>query len=381
MTYTPKAWLNFPTKTTPINSTALRALEQRVASYATSEAVSPGTDGYESFRVKQRALGANMSVDIGLPGVLQQAWVRDAAIGIYRYEYNGAQLNVAIGAADGTNPRIDRVVATAPASIDSIVPQIVVLAGTPTGGATLDNLSGAQAIPVGYTLLADVLVGAGVVTILTANIRERRNVGGSLGDSGIQPYGSVQSTAPATRDEIALIPHTSLVIAAQTFTPTTHDNMQGSYMAYLTRRIVGATRIRWKFAQGATPATSNFNAAIVDQSGRLIIAQGATAFTGGANAIVNAAGVITATTFEPGWYEVWFGVAALTAASALSFTGVQGNISVTAPGSPFANIKSHSAAGGTTFPASNTLAAYTDVAAQAAAANNLPIPMVSLSVG
>jgi hypothetical protein len=180
---------------------------------------------------------------------------------------------------------------------------------------------------------------------------------------------------------VVLIPHSSLVIGPQTFTPTTHDNMQGAYLAYLPRRIVGATRIRWKWAQGATPATSNFNLGLVDQSGRLIIAQGATAFSGIANAIVPAAGTIAATTFEPGWYLVWGGVAALTAASAVSFTGVQGNVSVTAPGSPFQNVKSHSAAGGTTFPAANTLAGYTDVAAQVAAANNLPLPIIALSVG
>lgn len=381
MSFTPKAWQNFSTKTTPLNLTALKAMEQRSVGYATAEAVAPGAYGYEDFRVKQRGAGANMSVDVGLPTTEHNVWVRDAATGIYRYQYNGVQINVAIAASDGSNPRIDRVVLTAPVSIDSIVPQIIVLAGTPTGGATADNLSGAQAVPTGYELLADVVVGAGVVSILTANIRERRRPGGILGAGGVSPFGSTQSSAPATRDEVFLIPHASLVVGPQTLTPATHDNMQGAYVAVVPRRIVGATRIRWKYAQGATPAATNYNIGIVDASGRLVITGGALALAGGANAVAEQAVVIAATTFEPGEVLVWFGVAPLTAASALSFTGVQGNVSVTAPGSPFRNVKSHSAAGSTTFPAGNTLLAYTDVAAQVAAANNLPIPLVSLSVG
>lgn len=381
MPYTPKAWLNFPTKTTPINSTALKALEQRVAAYATSEAVSPGTADYESFRVKQRIAGANMSVDVGLASSLNQIWIRDVAGGIYRYEYGSTQANVVIAVADGANPRIDRIVATAPSSIDSIVPQILVLTGTPTSSATADNLSGAQAIPAGYELLADVVVGIAAGSILTANIRERRRVGGAIGFSGITSFGSTQSSTPATRDEVFLQPSEALPIGPQTLTPATHDTMQGGYLCYLSRRIVGATRLRFKYAQGATPATSTFNIGIVDQSGRLVVAVGATAFAGAANSITEQALTIAATTFEAGWYMVWFGVAALTAASAVSFQGVQGAISVTSPGPAMRNRKSHSATGGTTFPATNTLAAYTDVAAQTAAATNLPMPLVSASVG
>jgi len=377
--YTPKAWLNFATKTTPINSTALKAAEQRAVSYATAESVAVGVAGLADYLVKQNPAGANMQVGVGAAATEMNAWVRDAALGIYRYQYNGAQLLATIGTADGTNPRVDRVCLTAPASSDSIVPQVVVLAGTPSGGATLDNLTGAQAVPTGYVLLADVLVGAGVTSITTANIRDRRPVGGVFGPA-VSPV-SGPPTVGTARDEVFLQPSESLVVGAQTLTPTTHDNMQGAYLAYLARRIVGATRIRWKYAQGATPAATNYNIGMADVSGRVVITSGAIAFAGGANAIAEQAATITATTFEPGWYYVWLGIAPLTAASALSFSGVQGNVSVTAPGASHRNRKFHSATGSTTFPASNTLAAYTDVAAQTAAANNLPMPLVSLAVG
>lgn len=379
MTYTPKAWQNFPTKTTAINSTALKNLEQRVASYAAAEAVSPGTDSYESFRVKQRGAGANMSVDVGVAGTNQQAWVRDAATGIYRYEYNGAQLNVVISASDGTNPRIDRIVATAPASVDSIVPQILVLTGTPTGGATTANLAGAQTVPAGYVLLADIVVGNGVVTIVTANIVDRRPVGGGLGYSGVMPYGP--PTSGTGRDEVLIQPSESLPLGAVTLTPTTHDNFQGAYLGYLSRRIVGATRLRWRYAQGATPATSNYLVAVLDSSGRLVIASGPTAFAGAANSINEIASIITATTFEPGPLMAFLGVAPLTAASAVTFHGVQGNGVVTAPGAGQRNQKFSLNSGSTTFPAGLTISTLTDVVANVVAYSALPMPIFSLSVG
>lgn len=378
-TFTPKAWLDYPNTTTPTDADALKAQEQRGVSYATNESVSPGVFGYEDFRVKQKGTGAAMSVDVGLPSVEQLVWVRDSATGIYRYEYNGAQLNAVIGTADVTNPRIDRIVMTAPTSTDSIVPQVLVLAGTATSGATNANLTGAQAVPVGYELLADVVVGAGVTTIVTANINDRRRLGGTVGQTGVLV--PPPTTVGTARDEVVLTPSEALPLLSVTLTPTTHDSYQGAYVAYLSRRIVAATRIRWRFAQGATAATSNYNMAILDSSGRLLVAVGATAFTGAANAIVEVANTIAATTFEPGPLIVWFGVAALTVASAVSFFGVQGNGTVTAPGPGQRNQKFSLASGGTTFPVANTIAAYADVMASVAAYTALPMPIVSLSVG
>jgi hypothetical protein len=380
--YTPKAWLKFPNKTTAINDVSLKALEQRVASYATAEAASPGAYDYEAFRVKQRGAGANMSVDVGLAATEQNGWLRDAALGIWRYQYNGAQINTAIPSSDPSNPRVDRVCLLTPASSDSIVPQVVVLAGTPTTSATLDNLAGAQAVPAGYELLADVLVGAGAGSIVTASIRDRRRVGGVLGGAGgPSPYFSTQSAAGTGRDEVFLVPHQSLGVAAQSLVPTTHDNFQGAYAAFLPRKIVGATRLRWKYAQGATPATTNYVIGLYDASGRALAASAATAFAGAANSFNERAETITAQTFEPGWYLVFLGVAALTAASAVSFTGIQGTTTVTSPGSTFRQVVTRSPSGGTTLPASNTLALFTDVAAAVGAGTQLPLPVVSLSVG
>jgi hypothetical protein len=226
-----------------------------------------------------------------------------------------------------------------------------------------------------------VLVAAGVGTIVTASIRDRRRVGGGFGNPGVLPYGSTQMGTVVQRDEVFLVPHQSFSITANTLTPTTHDNMQGAYLAFLPRRIVGATRLRWQYAQGATPAVTNYNLALTDASGRLVVAGGATAFAGAANSFNEIALTITATTFEPGYYYVWLGVAALTAASAVSFVGPTGNRTVTNPVSSFRNLRGNAAAGGTTFNANNTLATLADVAAMASVTNVIGVPVVALSVG
>ena len=76
--------------------------------------------------------------------------------------------------ADGSNPRIDRVIARVR---DHLLDasglyrmEFAVIAGTPTSGANLTNLTGAAAVPVNSLLLANVLIPAGATTVITANI-------------------------------------------------------------------------------------------------------------------------------------------------------------------------------------------------------------------
>jgi hypothetical protein len=52
--------------------------------------------------------------------------------------------------------------------------RVRILTGTATGGATLDNRTGAPALPVNSIRLADVLVPAADTTISNAQIRDRR---------------------------------------------------------------------------------------------------------------------------------------------------------------------------------------------------------------
>lgn len=128
------------------------------------------------FAVSQRAAGANMSVDVAAG----EAYVKgdtNADEGSYYCRETGT-LNATFTASDATNPRIDRVVLEVKNDSEDSSglnkARIRVIDGTPTGGANLTNLTGAAAVPSTCLLLANVLVGAGVTTILTANIQDRR---------------------------------------------------------------------------------------------------------------------------------------------------------------------------------------------------------------
>lgn len=375
-----KPWANYPPNTsTPINSAALAGLETRVANYVGAVgSVGPGVFGYEDFRVKQHAAG-DMTVDVGLPTTLMAAYIAlDANGSIERYEYNGLQLNQAIGAADPTNPRIDRIVLLPNTNIDSQIPTIAVVPGIPTAGATLDNLNGAQAFPVGRLLLADVLVGAAAVSIPTANIRDRRSIGTqgtlpfvpSVGGTGIAVDAVVPSYLPG------LIPTNNLqvVVGSSTF--------QIAAALWLPRRIVNATRLRWKYTQAAgTAMTGNYNIGLYDASMRRIVETGVQAFAGAISTFQPRSEVIAATTFEVGLYWLWWGWNALAGAGAsISTDGVlttqTGGSSITPHVS---NLAIAFASGGTTSP--QTLIGGVDSGGSTSTIGQIGVPNIALSVG
>lgn len=366
----PKAWLNYPSTTTPRNAAALIGLELRTANWAGDVGfVGPGAGGYEDFRVKQRAAAANMSVDVGLGGSVNVVLVpTDGIGGAQRYEYAGGQLNVPITTADATNPRIDRIVAEAPTNVDSVAPRVFAIAGTPTGGATLDNLTGAAAVGATRTLLADIVVGAAVGTIVTANIRDRRPV-------ALQAVPWLLTG----RDQVSFENLANLQTTHGGITVTTHDNMQAWVLQYLPRRIVNATRMRWRYRQGATAAATAYNLGIWDASGRLIISTGSVNFLGALNTYQERGETITATTFDAGWYYVGIGIAPMTASSAVNFPGISGALASGQVGPQGRNMALRSATGSTTLP--TTLLAATDTASLGVDTAIPAVPLIVLSVG
>lgn len=115
--------------------------------------------------VTERSEGANMSVDV--------------AAGVYRASgtkvTKGSKTNVAIAAADATNPRKDIIVADSAGNITAVT-------GTPEA-ADPSNLTGPETlapkpedIPTGKIILAEVWVGAGVTQVNTADVTDRRVV-------------------------------------------------------------------------------------------------------------------------------------------------------------------------------------------------------------
>lgn len=130
------------------------------------------TNAATGLKVDVAAGAAYVKGDSGTPGVgLSQ--------GLYLVVNDAAIANaVTLAAADATNPRIDQVVLKVTDSQDlgdaSDVATLEVLTGTPTGGATLDNRTGAAALTSNRLRIADVLVPATAVNLTAANVRDRR---------------------------------------------------------------------------------------------------------------------------------------------------------------------------------------------------------------
>lgn len=131
--------------------------------------VGEGVVGSGDMAVAQRGAGANMSVDIAA-GV---AWVKgdDSALQPTYRCYNDSTVNIAVTAADASNPRIDIVIAEVRDAAFAGVstdwrPRVV--AGTPAGSPAV------PATPNNAIKLADVSVPALDTTIGTAQITDRR---------------------------------------------------------------------------------------------------------------------------------------------------------------------------------------------------------------
>lgn len=138
--------------------------------------IQEGVVGANDLKVAQRGAGANMSVDVSAGA----AWVQidTGTRNGLGHVYNDATANVVVSASNATNPRIDQIILrwndTSIPTGSGNVPTLEVLTGTATAGATLDNRTGATALPNDCLRLADFLVPATSTSVTTANIRDRR---------------------------------------------------------------------------------------------------------------------------------------------------------------------------------------------------------------
>ena len=141
--------------------------------YAHSGYLQPGVFGANDLKV---SVNANMVLNVAAGHAIVAA-NHPGNAGLYRVE-NDATLTSTISTAHATLPRIDqlavRVNDVGDGASANDTPAIVVLAGTATAGATLNNRTGAATLPAGHLRIADVLVGAGVTSISAASIRDRR---------------------------------------------------------------------------------------------------------------------------------------------------------------------------------------------------------------
>lgn len=165
MSNTPNLGIYYPTLADgpngPVQMHALADSVETVVRYAAGVALQSGVFSDFDLKVTQRAAGANMTVDISAGRAIAKNTYLMAGI---------SNTNVAVSAAHGTLPRIDRVLMTDTGSVH-------VLAGTPTASATLDNMLGAETNFSAATdlLLADLLIPAASTSVINSRIRDRRS--------------------------------------------------------------------------------------------------------------------------------------------------------------------------------------------------------------
>lgn len=315
MPISPKVYVNYPQTSTPIDAPALLGLEYRVGNFVGSSEIGVGVGAAPDFQVTQ-AGGGSLTVNVGVStGVLQRGYLPgDANGGTERWDYAGAQLTATAAAADPTNPRIDIVTLAPNPNADLAVPQVFIVKGTATTGATLGNRLGAPAVPAGRIILADLLVGAAATTILTAQIQDRRGY----------PFAGVNPSVFSVADQVIPESTGGIQSIVTGVVAGTSDNRSAAMLCWIPRRILAA-RIRWKYRQGATAATSNYQWFILDASGRPIANTAATAFAGAAsNGIGPNIPLAAAIELEAGAYWIGFQVATMGASSSVLYQGYQG---------------------------------------------------------
>lgn len=177
-----------------------------------------------SYKVIQRAAGANMTVDV-------QSATGDGAVvtgdsvtaqGRYFVPPTAANVNVDIAAADATNPRNDLVVLEVKDDQHDAgglnLARVRVITGTPNASAALTDafgVNGTPALPSSCMPLAVVRVAAGATSIATAAISDRRT-------SAAFPGAIVAAqTTWAGNSKTVSASNTDAVIASITFTLAT----------------------------------------------------------------------------------------------------------------------------------------------------------------
>lgn len=185
------------------------ALQEGV--YGTSTTVTAGgVSGVAAadFMVTQRGSGADLSVDINMPGG-GMAFVQGDTIagqGLYGVPVASANINEAIAAADLSKPRIDSVILEVQDNVldasGGNLARTRVLTGTPTASATLSTRAGAPTLPGSALLLADVLVPISATTIPNSNIRDRRKWARGYYCSQLKQNGAVTNASTSSAADI-----------------------------------------------------------------------------------------------------------------------------------------------------------------------------------
>jgi hypothetical protein len=186
-----------------------------------------------AYKVSQRGAGANMSVDVDADDAGGFLVKGDAvtAQGLYFVPPHSGTINLDVAANASGNPRIDSVVLEAKDTTHDAsgltVARARIITGTPTSGATLDNRSGAPALPNGAARLADILVANGAASITDAVIRDKRTMARGAFVSSERTTDQIWGAANTTIADFDFSIECSGVPVEVTLSPVRYDNATG----------------------------------------------------------------------------------------------------------------------------------------------------------
>lgn len=147
-----------------------------------SRSYAEGVASAAAWRVTEAALGANATVEVAAN--LDAAFVQGDTVadqGLYYVAPHSVVAALDVPAADPSNPRVDRVVLQVRDNEHDgsgfSDARLMVLAGTPTAGATKYNAAGAVLQPDTALMLAQYVVPAGSTVITNAEILDFREYG------------------------------------------------------------------------------------------------------------------------------------------------------------------------------------------------------------
>lgn len=350
------------------------------------EAYGEGVFDRNSFRATFSA-GLTFSISAG------KAFIRgsnNADQGIYRVNHGttDAALTVVLDTAHATLPRIDTIVLQVQDSTEdggaNNRPFVTVITGTATAGATLDNRLGAPnltTLPSPTVIpLFDVLINANNSPALSnSSLRDRR------------PY-AIRGTIPAIstdKDMQILEQAPGLIHHRWKIIGSSHASRQAAALMWLDRRIP-ATHLRWSYQQDDVAAVGtgqNYIFALADASGTWIAQTAATAFGGATSALRHETVAFNPAPpanfiFEAGAYYLFFGITALPSTAAFHCHCVINDVSGSQNGytPPAPNMFFRNGSGGVTLPA-NIFGLQEVWGAETAGGPDLPVPIVTLSVG
>lgn len=177
MPYTTKGLWYPPSSASPNVPLDMQAFATSIDNQLNVGPIQKGILDGTTFEVRQRQAGATMSVDVLAGNANQGAFVPiSASLNLLVFAPTsvlvGSPLNLTIGNNSSGNPRVDSIILRYTQATATFT--FMVLAGTASAGATLDNLTGAATLTAFDLLLANVLVANGAVSITNANIRDRR---------------------------------------------------------------------------------------------------------------------------------------------------------------------------------------------------------------